>query len=142
MCFVLFAGRDQPFAEVAWDENDRRVHVVALTDHDRDVSEHFDSAVVQYVGSSLGCGCGFRNITQADDWLFTDEDDDNEHEANHQQLADLMATPLAAGERVVLFGCWDGEWTNPVAARHEVTLADLIDPGFAFVHSAMYTLTK
>lgn len=103
----------------AFDDSNSRVPVTEVTDAESAIRQHFDRAAVQCIGSSLGCGCGFRNVCAPGDRHFADEDNDNEHEheQNHRQLVNVLSTVLGDRDAVELLGCWGGDESNPIVAE-------------------------
>lgn len=141
MCFVLFAGARQPLPESKWDESDRRVFVKQLDENEQPVRQAFTTASVQYVGSSLNCGCGFRTKMELEAPYFPDEDEEEvEKRQNHAQLVEAIRPVVDADREIVLFGCWWGEWEPKYSQPEKVTLTEFASEDFAFVEGYRYSI--
>ena len=141
MCFVLFAGARTPLPESEWNETDRRVFVRPLDENEQPLRHAFTTDSVQYVGSSLNCGCGFRAKMELEAPYFPDEDDsDGEKQRNHSQLVELLRPIVERGGDLVLFGCWWGDWEPKDSQPTRITLAKIADEGFAFVEGYRYSI--
>lgn len=115
------------------------------------VRSHFTLPEVVYVGSSLGCGCGFRSVSfQNGDWPEEgiveqgECEPPDEHLPNHQQLHDLVVSLLEAddGEEhyVELYGYWDGDEQYPTAHEEVILPSRLLDEAFWFRERGLYRI--
>lgn len=142
MCFALYAGLESAFPEAAWNSDDPGIYVTALSEEEAAVRPHLTSAYVQYVGSSEGCGCGFRHVAHpTDPYYASDEEALALKDRNHRDLAKLLAEPILRKEPVRLFGCWEGDWYKPLAGKYSIRLSQLIDPSFAFAENCVYIVS-
>jgi hypothetical protein len=143
MCFVLFAGARQPLLESEWDESYRRVFVRQIDENEQPVRHAFAKESVQYVGSSLNCGCGFRTKMQLEDPYFPDEDEaEVEKQQNHAQLVASIRPTIDAEGEIVFFGCWWGEWEPKDLQPAKVTLTEFASEDFAFVEGYRYLIVR
>lgn len=104
---------------------------------------------MQYIGSTLGCGCDFPHATlQNGGWpeIGYPEDPETEYPErvatrgrNRQALVDLLRT---TGDEVVeLYGLWDGTDTDFAAepmAREVIAVQRILDPDFLFKERGFY----
>jgi hypothetical protein len=138
MCFVLYMATDVPVPTIPWNENNRRLNTQDLSEHDRLVASHFTKPYKKYVGSDLGCGCGFRSVSfQNGEWpeeaMIGYEDHTGEEEQpNHQQLFDFLAGLMCENREIELYGCWDGDFVELSAGHAKIALSKILDKKFFF----------
>lgn len=150
MCFVLYLAVDCRPASSRWDAQDRRVYVDDLTPGTETVKSHFTLPGVVYVGSSLGCGCGFRSVSfQNGEWpeeFLTEAGDlepPDDHVSNHRELFDLVTSLLDRGSRFVeLYGCWSGDEQERTERREEIPASSLQDDKFWFRERVLYRIER
>ena len=138
MCFVLYIGTASPLPLRPWREDAPALSVTELSTNEQKIKAHFTSAVVQYVGSTSGCGCDFPHLI-IQNWrspMFQMENfpetDTSEH-SNSQELVKLLRE---GGEKTVeVYGVWDGDFTEAPEARESISLSSILGPHFRFKHS-------
>jgi hypothetical protein len=59
MCFMLFAGTDKGLPLQEWNKDAPDISVRPLLGDEAQIKIYFRKPVVQYVGSTAGCGCDF-----------------------------------------------------------------------------------
>ena len=144
MCFVLYAGTSKPMPQKEWRNDAPDLSISALTERDRPIATHFSKPIVQYVGSTSGCGCDFPNVMyQNGEWPWFDDghhdpDQDARDRYNRQGLFDLLQ---ATGEQTVeLYGVWDGDFEIPPAVREEIPVIDILEPSFLLKEQGFYVV--
>jgi hypothetical protein len=144
MCFVLYGGTSKPIHVKEWRNDAPDLSVTGLTERDSPIAAHFSKPIVQYIGSTSGCGCDFPNVMyQNGDWPWLDAGDhDLEQEArdryNRQGLVNLLQ---ATGEQTVeLYGVWYGDFAIPPVVREEISVTAILDPFFRFKEQAFYVV--
>lgn len=150
MCFVLYLAADSKPASSRWDAQDRRVFIDDLIPGTETVKSHFTQPEVVYVGSSLGCGCGFRSVSfQNGEWpedsltAGGDCEPPDDHLSNHRELFDLVTSLLDRGARFVeLYGCWSGDEQELTERREEISASRLRDDKFWFRERVLYQISS
>ena len=143
MCFVLYIGTASPLPLRPWRKEAPALSVNKTSANALAIKAHFTSRVVQYVGSTSGCGCDFPHVL-TDTWrspMFQleafPETDASEH-SNAQELVKLLQ---ASGEKTVeVYGVWDGDFTEAPEARESISLSSILDPHFRFKEKGFYTV--
>lgn len=125
MCFALFLAADGDLPCTG--RGDPPVFAVEPADPGGDgVARHLPQATcIRRLGAMTGCSCGFQ--------------DDDGAGSRHALVAYLQALP--ADRRVWLYGCWEGEWDEPVQERRSATTGDLLLPD-AFVERQVIFLDR
>lgn len=149
MCFVLYLGAECRPPLSHWEAQDRRVYVEVLTPETETVNSRFTQPEVVYVGSSLGCGCGFRSVSFQDgEWpeqFLVDSGDrepPDDHPSNHRELFDLVMGLLDRGVRIVeLYGCWSGDEQEQTEQLEEIPPSKLLDDKFWFRERVLYRIS-
>ncbi len=149
MCFVLYIGTDESLPSIPWDEKDRHLNTEDLGEHDGTVARHFSKSHTKYLGSDQGCGCGFRHVTfQNGEWPeewnigHNPDYDGSDEKQIHQELYDFISQLLNSNPTIELYGCWDGDFAEPIEHREEITLGHLLDRKFFFRERGFYTVTN
>ena len=152
MCFLLYMAANTTIPDIAWNPQRRGVHTATPTENDEAWKSHFSLPVMKYVGSSLNCGCGFRNaMFQDGGWpqiefrdvvelMPRDPEESAESQRNHEELAEFLSLQLKSDSVVELYGCWDGDQSAPTAAQEDVTVEQLRDPDFQFRDRCLYVV--
>lgn len=145
MCFVLFAGLDNPLPLREWKKEAPDVCVEELSEHEARVRVHFSKTAVQYIGSTSGCGCDFPYWVKYNPGFPDPEFDPREPEQracnyrNSQALVDMLR---ASGESIVeLYGVWSGDESVPPRAVEEIPLTAVLKPEFHFREQVFYRVT-
>lgn len=149
MCFVLYIGTDFLLPSIPWDEKDRHLNTEELGEYNAMVAKHFTKPFVNYVGSDLGCGCGFRSVTFQDgEWpeelyIGCDPDyDGSVEEKNHRELFDFLTPLVAEGGSIEIYGCWDGDFEESIKHKETISLNRLLDRKFFFRERGLYIISK
>jgi hypothetical protein len=84
---------------------------------------------VTYVGSDVGCGCGFRHNEEAG---YAPDYDPSKTQPNHVGLVTFLAEHCGKELFVELYGCWDADEAQDIRDRRELELLELADEKFHF----------
>ncbi len=123
MCMVVYIAADKPLPTIAWDPDNRQLNVMQLKgEREENVRSHFSKPHVYYVGSHLGCGCGFSYGQHPD---FEKEEEAGEARTCVADLSAYLKSAIAAAGPVELYACWSGDEGDSVQARREATYADI-----------------
>jgi hypothetical protein len=143
MCFVLYVGTASPLPLRPWRQEAPALSVEEMSADKQAIKAHFASNVVQYVGSTSGCGCDFPHVL-TDTWrspMFQLEafpETDASERSNAQELVTLLR---ASGEKTIeVYGVWDGDFTEAPEARESIFLSRILDPHFRFKEKGFYTV--
>jgi hypothetical protein len=142
MCFMLFAGTDRELTQGEWRKDAPDVWVRAVLGDEARIKTHFQKPVVQYVGSTAGCGCDFPH------WILFngkvpadgfDGRDDDQKASDHDNARRLERLLRESGERdIELYSVWAGNWSRSPIAVEEIKLEDIIAPTFLFGEQVFY----
>ncbi len=139
MCFALFLGArvPPPVLPRSGKWGDGIVGTRALNEYNSPVKAHFTLPHVVYAESDHGCGCGFRHISYQNGWgedyfASLPDYDTTDTQRNHLALAEFLRKHFQGEEFVEFYGCWEGDFALPEMDRRELTLDDLVQPGFHF----------
>lgn len=142
MCFMLFAGTDAPLPLSEWRKEKPDVWVRPVGENETGIRAHFSKALVQFVGSTTGCGCDFPH------WLLHNgeepevrlEETDSARAArdrcNRQALASLLEG-LGKGS-AELYGVWAGNWEKRPRRIEEISLSKLCENSFLLGEQVFY----
>jgi len=147
MCIILHIASTHKIARVPWDEKDRHLCVEDLHGSIEHLRSHFTLPNIAYVGSSLGCGCGFRYVTLQnggwpEEWMIENGEYEPPefHIRDHQELHDLIVSLPGEGRTVELYCCWDGEESETTAHDENILPSRLLDGSFWFRERALYRI--
>lgn len=122
---MVFIGTNLELTEIPWDENKKDFHVEAISDEFKDVTRHFRTKNIYYVGTSEGCGCRFILNPE---WL--DENDKEEEKENlnfisqTNRLVDLITDNVSKGNEVELYCCWAGDYDSNMENVETLQIVD------------------
>ncbi len=143
MCFVLYIGTASPLPLRPWRQEAPALSVEEMSANALAIKAHFTSRVVQYVGSTSGCGCDFPHVL-TDTWhspMFQLEilpETNTSENSNAQEFVTLLR---ASGEKMVeVYGVWDGDFTEAPEVRESISLSSILDPHFRFKEKGFYTV--
>lgn len=123
MCWALYLASNKDLPEVPWDKTRPAFNTQPLTEEDV-VTQQFSFPNVIYLGSHVGCGCGFM-----------DEDEEDQEEAalrqkTVQSLSSYLQAALENGAQLEMFLCWEGDQGVTPVARKVVSAKDFENPLF------------
>ena len=131
MCLMVYIGSDKPLPLIDWNENERAFNVTELNKFEKSVESQFNVPHVYYVGSHLGCGCGFLKEYKVEEELAQTNN-------NYLQLNAYLQKARETGAQVQLYSCWDGDQSAKPEFRDQIELNHLLEASFEFKEKALY----
>ncbi len=126
MCMAVYIASDSPLPLISWNKNQRDFSVSELNkSSDQKVRVQFTKPYVYYVGSHLGCGCGFL-------------------EPYRKSLARLSAYLAEATKQygeVELFAGWEGDQAEKPEIRGTITPKEIGADRFWFEEKQFLLVT-
>lgn len=142
MCYAVYLSTDLDLKTSAWDKDNRDVYVEEVgAGPDADVKKHFTGKNAYYVGSSLGCGCGFK----APEPPFFTVDEAREYEEsreNVRKFCALLDDVLSRSPKCEVFLCWDGDHGLPLERREEVPAVFFREGGWVEDRPVLYVVKR
>ena len=147
MCMTFYIGSNVPLVKINFDKNSPSFHTMELSQEEQLVTGHFSSSNVLYMGSDLGCGCGFKHSLLEKAGLWYDVVDENDEDVkstliNHQNLIKYLTSILQKKEKIEIYACWDGNHVQKPQWLEKLTPADLENENFYFKENGFYTITN
>ena len=146
MCFVLYIGTEQSLPLKKWIQEDPDICVESLTEHDLCIKKHFTKPIVQYVGSTSGCGCDFPYLSlQNGEWPnYEDENEDLEWDEkilyNRKSLYTLLKS--SNEKEIEAYGVWDGDYLEIPKYRETIDIEQILHQDFFFKEQGFYKILK
>lgn len=122
MCYSVFLGTDLELTTSEWNKDHRDVYVEKITLDCREsgVTRQFTRKNAYYIGSSLGCGCGFTS--KEPPFYSVDETREfQESQADVRKFCALLDDILGRSPECEVFLCWDGDHEQPLQSKEDVT---------------------
>lgn len=142
MCFMLFAGTDEPLPLKEWRKQKPDIWVRPVGKNEAGIRVHFSKSVVQYVGSTAGCGCDFPH------WILYNgkepdtsiEETDPAQAATDQYNRQALATLLESFGKVSveLYGVWDGNWAKSPRRMEDISIGRMRGNSFLLGEEVFY----
>lgn len=146
MCFVLYVGTETPLPLIEWRKEAPDISVEPLPENQAAIKAHFSMPVVQYVGSTSGCGCDFPHWEMIQGQVLPedfDPRDEDEKRSNHKNVAALVKLLRESGEPAwELYGVWDGDFGESPDAVKSIALGDIEKPHFFFIERVFYRVRR
>ncbi len=130
MCLVLYLASDKQLSAIAWDESAPRFYVNPEDPEATRGATHFTKPNMAYVGSDIGCGCGFRC---QNDGMIDDPQQIASKIDNQERLHAYVAACLEHESSVELYSCWSGDESMPMEYDRTICLSELLADDFAFL---------
>jgi hypothetical protein len=141
MCFVLYVGTASPLPLRPWREEAPALSVKEMSADKQAIKAHFTSNVVQYVGSTSGCGCDFPHVL-TDTWrspMFQLEALPETGGSERSNAKELIKLLRESGEKTIeVYGVWDGDFADASEARESISLSSILNPHFRFKEKGFY----
>ncbi len=141
MCFTLFVGTDGPLPLREWRKEAPAISVEPLSEDQGAIKAHFSKGIVQYVGSTSGCGCDFPHWEIIQGQVLPedfDPRDEDEKRSTHENVATLVKLLRESGEQDwELYGVWNSDPESPVAVK-SIALEEIEKPHFLFIERVFY----
>jgi len=128
MCLMVYLGVPQPETLIPWNNENPGFHVCEVIDAERVVHDHLSTPYVYRVGAHDGCGCGF----QYGEYPQYRDETAPAMRASLNALASYLARVLVQTPQIELYACWDGEQSDAVESRRELTPSALESDAFYF----------
>ena len=145
MCFLLYIASDASLPDIAWDELHPDLSTNALSDYEIPIGEKLIGRNRKYVSSEQGCGCGYRSLTfQNGTWPDSASSGSTKPAikgiAIHNSLYRFVKTALDQRYDVSLYGCWDGDFSEPKAGDSAILAEIICDSSFYFRERMLYKI--
>jgi hypothetical protein len=124
MCWALYIASDKQLLQIPWDQDARAFHTQEFSELDLPVKAQFSFPNVIYLGSHLGCSCGFMAV---------DNEDQKEQAARTETVESLsryLENVLRNGAHLEMFLCWEGDQTQHRIAEKLLFTQDFLDVRF------------
>ncbi len=146
MCFVLYVGTEKPLPLIEWKKEAPGISVEALSERQLAIKAHFSMPVVQYVGSTSGCGCDFPHWEIIQGQVLPedfDPRDEDEKKSNQENVAALLKLLRESGEEHwEIYGVWDGDFVESPVTVKSITLEDIEKRHFFFSERVFYRVRR
>jgi hypothetical protein len=142
---MLYAGTAKPIPRNEWKEGAVKLPVESISEDDAVIKTPFSKPEVQYIGSTLGCGCNYPRMQFLGDgeWepvrdLEPDAEWDTSERSNIEALVALLRSTME--ETVELYGIWvgGGDFFEEPQSREDVSLERFLDTDFRFKEWGFY----
>jgi hypothetical protein len=142
MCLALYLSCNYPIPHILYDDKNPSLHTQDITDEENRLKDLLSFPNIKYIGSDLGCSCGFRHaLLNGDEWLDAVEEGaiqiDN---TNHDQLVELIMKTSKPGTIIELLACWEGDHGLPILYRDKIKIEQLLSMEFHFKERSIYTV--
>jgi hypothetical protein len=121
MCLSVHIASNAPLPVSTWDRDARAFYLEAVP-VDAPVRDRFSLPNVYFVGSHLGCGCGFTR--------YENDDERDKTQANYAALAGVIRDVLSSTSSIEIFTSWEGDHANEPELLESVSVSELILPEF------------
>jgi len=141
---ALYIGSDNELPLIEWCEGETPVCISALDFSDKD--DEFAALYLlkpyrYYVGSWLGCSCGF-SFDFADIYDEEDEDENIKSKQSVESLFEFIQTNVKGGE-CELLSFWNGEYDEGILHKEVIDLNEFVlGDEFTFLEGQYITLRK
>jgi hypothetical protein len=131
---MLFVGTDEPLPVKEWRKDAPDICVLPVLENESGIRAHFSKAIVQFVGSTAGCGCDFphwmlQNGEIPDDpTQYINPEEAVTHDYNRQALVKLLET--GAQGSVEIYGVWAGNYAKAPKRTEQISIDRLRDVRF------------
>jgi hypothetical protein len=127
---------------IPYDQKSRNFNTEDITDSEKSLQGIFSLPFIKYIGSDLGCSCGFRHsLLENDQWLNVVEEEGTEFDnSNHQNLIDFISNNNENEKKVEILACWEGDQNEPIRYHDIVKLMDVLGKDFYFKERGFYTV--
>jgi hypothetical protein len=140
MAFYICSNQKLPLVE--FDKNNPSFHTTELSKEEQTIYQHTSFPNALYFGSNLSCGCGFKHSLKEDNYWFDvlefDAAEKIEMQSNHEKLFKYVSENAHSDKQMEIYGCWDGDLSDPHEKEESINIAELIEPGFHFKERCLY----
>lgn len=128
MCLAVYVAGSEVLPLVAWDRHAPAFYVEEVRARDRVVCRQFTLPHVYYVGSHMGCACGFFRGGEVGEELDQAQED-------YRRLAEYLREAQKQGADLELFTCWEGDQGRSPGYRETLTPTNLEDADYEFKYN-------
>jgi hypothetical protein len=121
VCWSVHVASALPLPVGAWNPEAPGFYLEAVLADDS-VRDRFSLPFVYFVGTHLGCGCGFSR--------YDNEDEREKIQANYAALAGAIRDVLSRSSSVELFTSWEGDEVREPESLESVRVSELLRPEF------------
>lgn len=121
MCLSVHVASNSPLPVGVWNP-DARAFYLEVAPNDAPIRQRFSLPFVYFVGTHLGCGCGFAR--------YENDDERDKTQANYSALATVIREALTVGSSVEVFTCWEGDHVIDPELLESVAVSELLQPEF------------
>ena len=138
MCLTLYLFTDNQVDEIDFDELNPAFWVQKITEGlliDVQQARNWvpEKSNIYYMGSNLGCGCGWFPINDEHD-----EDEVVTAARDRKNLMQLLGSKEFNGSHLI--ACWEGGEGEPLKRREAIRLPDIANLQFEFEECVDYVL--
>ena len=142
MIFYLGSSESLPIIERI--DTVPSIHTTVIGKDDEGIRLHINQPFIVYIGTEEGCGCKFRHsLLDGTEWLEVTDDDKEyiELEQQYQQLLfEYIKGNVSKNKNVEVYGCWDGNLSEPKKFESEITLEEMLQKNFYFKEQGLYKI--
>jgi len=148
MCFLLYIAADSSIEDIPFNTESPGLSITSLSDFELPLRNVFEKSHMKCIGSSHGCGCGYRHLSyQNGAWpeeylIGLDPESGAEKQSDHEALYLFVLDQLQRNDSVELYGCWDGDFQEPFACRETISVEELIKNDFFLRERCHYSVTR
>ena len=130
MCYILYMASDKVRPLIPFDPDHRAFCVQEPGAYGGNIRAQFTKPHVYELDSDQGCGCGFA---REHDWMNEDPEQLAATRDNQERLSRYLAACLADEDSLELYGCWNGDESQPPVRHREITPQDVLGERFHFI---------
>jgi hypothetical protein len=136
MCFAVYIGTNELVKTGTWVKHETILYFENLSADEEPVKEKFSKPFIYYVGADTGCSCGFA-------WNVEDFNNPQEQESKKspQKLLDFI-NQQTKKEDVEFYCCWEGDWSDPIDEKIEISIKDVSLDKFYFMEEKRFVVFK
>ena len=145
MCFMLYLATDGKIKNCPFNDKTPNVCIESVDD-DINLEGIFSLSTTKYIGSDLGCGCGFRSCSKKlnpdlePENYWVDDEEFNDSAENHQKLKSIIDALLRNGNKVELIGYWAGDEGEPPWSEFDLNISRITEKQFVFFEGVKYKI--
>jgi hypothetical protein len=121
MCLSVHVATAAPLPVGVWNPNVRAFYLEVAPENAA-VRDRFSLPFVYFVGTHLGCGCGFSR--------YENDDEREKTQANYTALAGVIRDALSSTSSVEVFTSWEGDDVIEPEFLESVSVSELLRPDF------------
>ena len=131
MCFVGYIASSKKLPLIGWEISNPKLNVAELSSHELPVRQQFSLPNVAYLGSHLGCGCGFLKEDASQEEISMIQ-------SNYDNLSIYIGNLRQDGALCAVYFLMDGDQGESPDFFEQISMKELVSPEFEFVEGAHY----